>query len=59
MLFLTMAMHSCGPWADPASQLNPLTFINMQVDMMLHGLLVDTAPTATSPTLNLSEKDAV
>lgn len=38
MLFLTMALHSCGPWADPASGLNPQEFIALQVDMLLHGL---------------------
>ena len=59
MLFLTMAMHSCGPWADPANQMDPLTFINMQVDMMLNGLRFDTTPSATPPSLNHSEKTAV
>ena len=40
MLFLTMAMHSCGPWADPANNLNPHDYIAMQVDLLMHGLRV-------------------
>ena len=38
MLFLTMAIHSCGPWAEPASGLNPQYFIALQVDVLLNGL---------------------
>ena len=38
MLFMTMALHSCGPWSDPESPLVPQEYIAMQVDTLLHGL---------------------
>jgi TetR/AcrR family transcriptional regulator len=38
MLFMTMALHSCGPWSDPESPLVPQEYIAMQVDTLLNGL---------------------
>jgi len=38
MLFLNMACHSVGPWAQPGSGLVPSEYIALQVDTILHGL---------------------
>lgn len=47
MLFLTMAMHSTGPWANPSAGLNPREYIQIQVDILLNGMC--TKPPPTSP----------
>lgn len=47
MLFLTMALHSSGPWTNPAAGLSPPEFIQMQVDILLHGMC--TKPSPVSP----------
>ena len=52
MLFLTVAMHSSGPWADPLANLDPQEYIAMQVNILLHGLCVDAPPFHTPPTKN-------
>ncbi|MDE2419087.1 MAG: TetR/AcrR family transcriptional regulator [Burkholderiales bacterium] len=44
MLFLTMAMHSSGVWADPESNLDPLEYIEMQVDILLNGMCLQSPP---------------
>jgi TetR/AcrR family transcriptional regulator len=38
MLFLSMAQHAPGQWSDPQAKLDPLEYIAMQVDTLLHGL---------------------
>jgi TetR/AcrR family transcriptional regulator len=47
MLFLTMAMHSSGPWSAPCSMLSPKEYIQMQVDILLNGMCLKTPTTTT------------
>lgn len=44
MLFLTMALHSSGPWSNPSAGLKPQEFIQMQVDILLHGMCMKPSP---------------
>jgi len=51
MLFLTMAMHSPGPWTTPAAGLDPREFIQMQFDILLNGMCLK-SPSLTPPCEN-------
>lgn len=53
MLFLTMALHSSGPWTNPTAGLEPRKFIQMQVDILLNGMCVQ-SPLNTPYTENES-----
>lgn len=39
MIFLIMWKHAMTPCHDPGAQLDPLTFVNTQADLLLSGLL--------------------
>lgn len=52
MLFVSMQMHSVGPCMGTERQIDPRRFVEVQIDLVLHGLRADAAapppPSSTS-----------
>jgi TetR/AcrR family transcriptional regulator len=46
MIFLVMWKHAMSPCCGPGTELDPLTFVNTQADLLLNGLLVRPAHAA-------------
>lgn len=49
MIFLLMWKHSMAPCCPPSQQLDPVTFIDTQVDLLLRGMLIRPDSSDPSP----------
>ena len=48
MIFLLMWKHSMAPCCPPSQRIDPITFIDTQVDLLLRGMLIRPHPTEPS-----------
>jgi AcrR family transcriptional regulator len=50
MIFLLMWKHSMAPCCPPSDRLDPIAFLDTQVGLLLHGMLIQTNPSASHTT---------